>query len=317
MVNEVLQNIIKKKGREYDVAVMYSGGKDSAYLLYLLKEIYHLRVLAVMVDNGYEHDYTWKPMQDFTEKMGIDLKVLCPKKEMFTKLFQMLITEHEEFKREGVNHICFICNNLLWCCVAQYAMEHEIPYVASGLSLAQLNSGRSKPLLPDGLANAIAERSTRMIYKNAVDNMKKTKIYCNNKDFQEYINGFGDAIKCVMTIYPYIYHSVSVMEQKQSLEKLGWQPPNRNSLEKYISSGCRMMRGVVYELEKIEMITLNEREQAKVMVGNNLIDKEQLKFAEQDVSGQTVNLGTEEIKELQVEKYLEKLCIERGKQYIK
>lgn len=62
-MNSILEKIVSEKGKEYDVAVMYSGGKDSAYLLYLLKEVYKLRVVAVMVDNGYEHDYTWKPME--------------------------------------------------------------------------------------------------------------------------------------------------------------------------------------------------------------------------------------------------------------
>lgn len=310
------QIVEKKKGKEYDVAVMYSGGKDSAYLIYLLKNVYGLRVKAVMVDNGYENQCLWEPMKQFTEKMGVPLEIIRPKKEMFEIMFQMLVKNHEVFHRDGVNHICFICNNILWCSVAQYAYEQEIPYIASGLSLSQLSSGRNKPLEPDAMANAIAERSTRMIYKNAITSMEQTDIYRNNPEFREFMESFGTAIKQITTIYPYIYHSVSVDEQKKCLSELGWQTPNNAQLDKYISSGCRIMRGLIYELEKMGIVTLNEREQAKMMVQQGLMDSEQLAFAKEDVSQRTVNLGTEEIKKLGLVDYLEAVCIEKGKTYI-
>ena len=316
-MNSILEKIVSEKGKEYDVAVMYSGGKDSAYLLYLLKEVYKLRVVAVMVDNGYEHDYTWEPMECFTKRLDVPLVVIKPENEMFTKLFQILIMEHEKFARDGVNHICFICNNLLWCCVAKYAMENGIPYVASGLSLAQLNSGRSKPLLPDEMATPLAERSTRMIYRNAVESMKDTKIFRESQEFQKFISDLGVAIKSVRTIYPYIYHSISVEDQKKCLQQMGWVPPSLRSVNDYISSGCRMMRGVVFELEKIGMITLNEREQAKAMVKDKLMGEDQLAFAEKDVSNETVNLNAKELQELQVVDYLEKICQKKGKKYEK
>ena len=315
-MNEFMQKLVHmKSGSDYDVAVMYSGGKDSAYLLYLLKEIYHMRVIAVMVDNGFEHDYTWVPMQNFTKLLGIPLVIIHPDKEMFALLFRTLIVEHEKFQREGVNHVCFICNSILWCCVAQFAKENNIPYVASGLSLAQLNSGRSKPLHTNDLANSIAERSARMIYKNALDGIKQTKAYSENVLFRDFFDGFGESIKSVTTIYPYIYHAVSVQAQKQCLEKLNWQPPSLVNREEYISSGCRIMRGVVYELEKIGIITLNEREQAKSMMERGLMDNKQKEFAEKDVSKELVHLDTKEIEELQVADYLEKLCKELGKIY--
>ena len=207
-MNEVLKKILSKKGEgEFDVAVMYSGGKDSAYLLYLMKEVYHLRVVAVMVDNGFEHDYAWEPMSNFAKKMGVPCKIICPDAQMFKDFFRMLIMEHENFQKPGINHVCFICNNILWCCVAKFAMESGIPYVVSGLSLAQLNSGRSVPLMPNELANAIAEKSTRIIYRNALEGMKQTKIYQGNEEFQSFIGKFSEAIASVTTVYPYIYHS--------------------------------------------------------------------------------------------------------------
>lgn len=39
--------------RPYDCLVPLSGGKDSTYALYLATKVYHLRTLAVTLDNGY------------------------------------------------------------------------------------------------------------------------------------------------------------------------------------------------------------------------------------------------------------------------
>lgn len=316
-MNEVLKKILSKKGEgEFDVAVMYSGGKDSAYLLYLMKEVYHLRVVAVMVDNGFEHDYAWEPMSNFAKKMGVPCKIICPDAQMFKDFFRMLIMEHENFQKPGINHVCFICNNILWCCVAKFAMESGIPYVVSGLSLAQLNSGRSVPLMPNELANAIAEKSTRIIYRNALEGMKQTKIYQGNEEFQSFIGKFSEAIASVTTVYPYIYHSISLSDQKALLKELDWQPPSLRSIDQYISSGCRIMKEAIRELEKLGMITINEREQAKSMVENGLMDKKFLEGTDLDVSKDPIDLTGNIFHELELTEYLAKLCQERGKEYI-
>jgi len=71
-MNEDLMRIIaNKRGLKYDVAVMYSGGKDSSYMLYLLKEVYKLRVIAVSVNNGYEKDFMSDSMIKFPTQLGI------------------------------------------------------------------------------------------------------------------------------------------------------------------------------------------------------------------------------------------------------
>lgn len=317
MDKDLLHIFETKKGKKYDVAVMYSGGKDSSYLLYLLKEVYKMRVIAVMVDNGYENQCLWEPMKAFAEQMNVPLVILKPEQKYFRTLFRMLVLDHEIFHRDGVNHICFICNNILWCSVAQYAYEQGIPYVASGLSIAQLSSGRKIPLKPDVMANAIAERSTRMIYKNALSDMENTEIYKNDVKFRGFMKNFNEAIKSIITVYPYIYHSISVDEQIKCLKELGWNPPNGVSVNQYISSGCRIMRGLVYELEKLGIVKLNEREQVKMMIEKGLMNAGQWSYANEDVSKEMVNIGTEEIKMLGLEEYLEKICIDSGKTYIK
>ena len=316
MANKDLQKILsKKKGKKYDVAVMYSGGKDSSYLLHLFKEVYKLRVLAVIVDNGFENEYMWKPMMKFTESMDIPLEIIHPGKDNFKKLMKMLVTEQEYFRREGINHVCFICNNLLWTSVTKYALENDIPYVASGLSLAQLSSGREYPLEPNEMANAIAGKSTKMVFKNAVTNMKKTTSYIEDVEFQKFIEAMNVASSKITTVYPYIYHNLGVNEIKEELVKLNWAPPRNISIEKYISSGCMIMSKIIGELEKLNIITLNEREQAKWMVADGLMDKENLEFANYDPHKDVVDLSSELMDELKIKDYLIELCKKEKRHY--
>lgn len=166
--NEILDEIFNKKtGENIDICVMYSGGKDSSFLLHLLKEVYGLRVKAVMVDNGFENAKVWKPMEDFTKSLGVDLEIIKPDEKIFHELFNLLVVYHDKFAREKVNHVCFICNNLLWATVVKYAYDNGIPFVASGLSINQLGSGRTKPLATSKTGNSIAEKSTQKIFIDA------------------------------------------------------------------------------------------------------------------------------------------------------
>lgn len=65
------------------------------------------------------------------------------------------------------------CNNMLRCNVAKYAAKNDMPYIASGLSATQLSSGREYPLEAIAIANAIVEKSTKMVMKNAIDGFRK------------------------------------------------------------------------------------------------------------------------------------------------
>ena len=288
--SEYLEEIIKhKSGKDIDVCVMYSGGKDSSFLLYLLKEVYHLRVKAVMVDNGFENSCLWEPMKDFVKKMGVELEIIKPDEKIFNDLFYTLIKYKELFQREKVNHICFICNNLLWATVVNYARENEIPFVASGMSIDQLSSGRRMPLMANKAGNSVAEKSTQKIFYDTyhlmenIDNSRTKKLF---EYYQEvYIGNSG-----VKTIYPFIYHEIPVNTMKEKLIELGWKTPNGKDSKQYVSSGCIIMRKVISELEKLGIITLNEREQAKQMIKKGTLDESQIGFATYDAKGKEVDL---------------------------
>lgn len=303
--NEYLEKIFaSKKGKEYDAVVMYSGGKDSSFLLYLLKQVYHLNVVAAIVDNGFENNTLWEEVTHFTNLMQVPLEVIKPEKDNFKKLFHMLITEHELFEKKGTNHLCFICNNLLWANVAEYAASKEIPFVVSGLSKAQLSSGRPYPLEANAIANQVAEKSSKVILKKALIGMQQSKLFEEDDAFKNYIEDITQYTKQITTVYPYIYHNFATEDIKSGLTELGWAPPRNIDVKNYISSGCRIMSRVVKELEKLGIVTLNEREQARWMVEQKLADETDIRFAEYDATKEKVDLSDPLFEELEVKEYL-------------
>ena len=69
------------------------------------------------------------------------------------------------------------------------------------------------------------------------------------------------------------------------------------------------------ELEKLNMITLNEREQSKWMVENGLMDKDNLEYANYDPHKDEVDLSSELMDELEIKDYLIELCKKENRQY--
>lgn len=303
----------EKKGEQYDVVVSYSGGKDSAYLIYLLKEVYKLRVIAVSVDNGFEFSGVVESLNEFTDNVGVPLKVIAPNPSFFAKLYKNLVMNPGSLQDGKRNHICHICNNLIWSYIVLFAAENNIPYVASGLGLEQLNSGRNYPLEIDQLANRIAEKSTRKIFQMAYKYICDNPELMNDEEFINNVSKMKNLSSSVSTVYPYIYHNVSVNEQKELLQKYGnWHPLNKVDIKDYVSSGCRVMTTLVREMEKLELVVLNEREEAKRMHAAGLLNDKQVSFAYNDVTHAKVKLDDPIFETFGVKDYLTKIAKERN-----
>lgn len=73
--NSYLQKI-KNAGKknQYDCIIGISGGTDSSYLMYLAKEVYGLKPLAVTFDNGWSSDISVKNIKKVTSALNIDLE---------------------------------------------------------------------------------------------------------------------------------------------------------------------------------------------------------------------------------------------------
>lgn len=73
------------KGREYDCIIGVSGGVDSTYVAYLVKQ-YGLRPLAVHFDNGWNSELAVKNIESVLTRLGIDLYTYVVNWEEFRDL---------------------------------------------------------------------------------------------------------------------------------------------------------------------------------------------------------------------------------------
>lgn len=134
---------------EYDCVVPLSGGKDSIYLLYRLKEDYGLKVLAFTVDVNIP-SLAWKNIRRALAKLDIDHVTYSPPRTYYEKLFRYLLQNQEE--RGAVYTVSYVYAPLFEGEAIKLAVEKGIPLVLAGYSPGQPEPERmlyefSRPLI--------------------------------------------------------------------------------------------------------------------------------------------------------------------------
>lgn len=71
-INSFLENV-EGRSKDYDCVVGFSGGRDSSYLLYLLKKNTNLRIIAYTSDNGFISESAKQNVRKVTEQLGVNL----------------------------------------------------------------------------------------------------------------------------------------------------------------------------------------------------------------------------------------------------
>jgi hypothetical protein len=123
----------------YDCLVNLSGGKDSCYLLFKLKEEYGLKVLAFTTDMNVP-DVAWDNIKRTIGTLGVDHIVHRPSKEFYRKLYRHLLQQQEA--RGAVRTVCYVCAPLFEGYALALAAEKQIPLVVAGYSPGQPDPDR-------------------------------------------------------------------------------------------------------------------------------------------------------------------------------
>ncbi|MBP7507597.1 MAG: hypothetical protein KA807_07245 [Prolixibacteraceae bacterium] len=138
--NKFLELIKQVKGRsDYDATLAYSGGKDSTYTLYLLKEVFKLRVLTITFDNGFVSEQAFKNIRTVTENLGVDGIVFKADFQLLKKIFKAGV-EKEMYSAKALERastICTSCIGLVKFTALKIALEKQIPLMSWGWSPGQ------------------------------------------------------------------------------------------------------------------------------------------------------------------------------------
>lgn len=113
------------KGKEFDCIMGMSGGIDSSYLTYVVKEKYGLRPLVFHVDAGWNSQIAVNNIERLVDKLGLDL---------FTH-----VVDWEEMKdlqlayfKSGVPHIDVPQDHSFFASMYDFASKYKIKYILTG-----------------------------------------------------------------------------------------------------------------------------------------------------------------------------------------
>lgn len=126
-LQELIYNIKKSgKGKDYDCLIGVSGGVDSTYVAYLLKQ-FGLRPLAVHFDNGWNSELAVSNIEKTLSKLGIDLYTYVIDWPEFKDLQLSFLKASTPDGEIPTDHAI---DSFLW----QQASKRGIKYVVSGMN---------------------------------------------------------------------------------------------------------------------------------------------------------------------------------------
>jgi PP-loop superfamily ATP-utilizing enzyme/Fe-S cluster biogenesis protein NfuA len=114
----------RNKNKKYDAIVSFSGGKDSAYALYLVKKKFGLRPLAVTGDNGFFTQRALKNQKIIVERLGVDHLFLSRDEGELKELYRVYFRKTKNF--------CEICYLTILNALGQAALEYDVPLIITG-----------------------------------------------------------------------------------------------------------------------------------------------------------------------------------------
>jgi len=212
MIRNHTQNSCK-----YDCMLLYSGGRDSTYVLIRLVEM-GFTVLAYTFDNGYLSQQALENIARITRALDVDSVV--EKSPEIDSVFS------ESLKKFST--VCDGCYKVLATMSTQYALDKGIPTVVTGLDKGQIIETKLMRLLEKGTSKSIDE---------SLSEQRRVYHFWDNS-FDSYLNTLNnfDGINNINFVDFYLHEDVSEQAVWDCIEKNGlWRKSQDTGL---CSSNC-------------------------------------------------------------------------------
>lgn len=151
-----LLDVKQKNDAAFDVLVLYTGGKDSSFLLWYLAKKLGLRVLSCTWDMPFTHETAWNNMKTAQRKL--------PEVEWLVRTVSwdaMNAALHEMVKRFALPCICpFIAYGLFY----PVAVQEKIPLIMDGIEASQTNMAKALSFSLDLGRQALSNRQRSLIF---------------------------------------------------------------------------------------------------------------------------------------------------------
>jgi N-acetyl sugar amidotransferase len=113
------------KGKDFDCILGMSGGIDSSYLVYVVKEEFELRPLIFHVDAGWNSQIAVNNIEKLIDKLGLDLYTEVINWEEMKDL-------QLSFFKSGVPHIDVPQDHAFFATMYNFAAKYNIKYILTG-----------------------------------------------------------------------------------------------------------------------------------------------------------------------------------------
>jgi len=131
------ETIKRVKGKHpYDAVLCLSGGKDSAYLAYLLKEKYGLNLLAYNMQCEFGSSLAAPNLSRLVDKLGLALNTFRWPTDFSRDFYRYLFTH--PLKQGLTATVCRVCHLALLSSSIRLAQKEGIPLVLIGYSPLQV-----------------------------------------------------------------------------------------------------------------------------------------------------------------------------------
>lgn len=156
-LNKILFNAQNQGTQQYDALVLYSGGKDSSFMIRKIQmDFPGLRMLAISLDNGFMSPIAKENIEYLLPKLQVDHLFIKPDKRFYVKLFRYAVTHLNAEGSYGT--VDFSDGEFMLDTARRVAAEKEIPIILCGYSRFQVENGLKQNSFESPRSKEFADR---------------------------------------------------------------------------------------------------------------------------------------------------------------
>ncbi|MBN2067938.1 MAG: N-acetyl sugar amidotransferase [Candidatus Diapherotrites archaeon] len=123
-LRQILEKYRSKDGKNYDCIVPVSGGKDSTFQTYLIKEVFGMNPLLVTFNHEFNTRKGIRNLANLVEKAGVDHIRFTPNPKLIRKLARLSMRK--------MGDMCWHCHSGIFTYPVQIAVKFKIPLIIWG-----------------------------------------------------------------------------------------------------------------------------------------------------------------------------------------
>ncbi len=184
---EIIEKYRSKDGSNYDCIIPVSGGKDSTYQAYMMKEVFGFNPLVVNFHPLDQTEIGRKNLENL-KKIGVDCIEFSPNPNVYKKLAKFGLTELGDY--QWPEHIG------IFTVPIQVAIKYNIPLIIWGEN-PQFEYGQSTDINKDTILDRKWNEKNGGYFLDKIKPEDMPKYGFNKKDLKPYLYPTDDEIKQV------------------------------------------------------------------------------------------------------------------------